>query len=212
VPSGARPLSKRDEGIEFDRVANFSDAVFAIALTLLVVSVDVPSVKSSELGDALRELRPQIQSFFIGFAVIAFYWFGHHSFFRVLRAVDTGLMILNLAFLAAVAFVPFPTALVGEYSDQPIAVVIYAVTLAAASLLEGTMFVWAFRRDLMRVTITPRGYRWSVWAGFAPVVVLTLSIPLAYLDPGLALLSWILIFPVERALDHWRPGPEDLPG
>jgi uncharacterized membrane protein len=204
-----RPLHRRDGGIEFDRVANFSDAVFAIALTLLVVSIDIPSVKGSELGHALDELRPQIQSFFIGFAVIAFYWFGHHAFFAVLRAVDTGLMVLNAAYLAAIAFVPFPTALVGEYGEQPIAVVILALTLGAASLLDTLMLTWAARRDLLRAPMTPSEYRHGWMASLIPAVVLAISIPIAYVDSGLAMLSWLLIFPAERILD--RVVPPDAP-
>lgn len=211
-PAAGRPSRGRDrayfrrgEGIEFDRVANFSDAVFAIALTLLVVSIDVPDVQDSELPSALRDMWPQIRSFLIGFAVIAFYWFRHHGFFRILGAVDGPFMALNLAYLAAIAFVPFPIALVGDHSGVPIAVALYAVTLAIASALDTAMFGRAQRRGLLRVRMGPAAVRWSLLASLVPVAVFLLSIPLAYVDTALALWSWLLIAPAEALLGRWQP-------
>jgi uncharacterized membrane protein len=200
-----RTLHRRGVGIEFDRVANFSDAVFAIALTLLVVTIEVPSVKDSELPDALRELWPQIRSFFIGFAVIAFYWFGHHTFFKTLRAVDGPFMFANLAYLATIAFIPFPVALVGEHGEVPVAVAIFAVALAAASAMDTVLFVVADRRGLMRVPMGAAARRWSIAASTVPAAVFLLSAPVAYLNPGLAMVSWLLIVPAERFLESRRP-------
>lgn len=200
-----RPLHRRGAGIEFDRVANFSDAVFAIALTLLVVSIEVPSVKDAELPDALRELWPQIRSFFIGFTVIAFYWYGHHTFFKTLRAVDGPFMLSNLAYLAVIAFVPFPVALVGEHSGVPVAVALFAVTLATASAMDTVLFVVADRRGLMRARLGPAARRWSIVASIVPAVVFLLSAPLAYASTELALWVWLVIIPAERWLDTRRP-------
>jgi uncharacterized membrane protein len=92
--------------------------VFAIALTLLVVGIAVPTVEEARSAQAMWEvlwdLRQEFASFFIGFAVIGRYWIAHHRFVGVLAAVDSRLMIANLGYLAFIAFLPFPTALVGR--------------------------------------------------------------------------------------------------
>jgi uncharacterized membrane protein len=112
-------------------------------MTLLVVGIGIPSVPESGLGDALRDLQPEVTSFFVSFVVIGNYWLAHHRFFSQLVAVEQGIIMLNLVYLAAIAFTPFPTALVGKYEQFSITVILYALTLGAASLLEVAMFVRA---------------------------------------------------------------------
>ena len=83
-------------------------------MTLLVVGIGIPHVRDAELADALRDKDNEIFSFFLSFVVIGFYWLAHHRFFSRLVAVDVRFMKLNLVYLAAIAFMPFPTALVGQ--------------------------------------------------------------------------------------------------
>ena len=139
--------------LEFDRVTFFSDAVFAIAMTLLVVGIGIPHVTDAHLDQALRDKRPEIISFFISFVVIGSYWLSHHQFVARLRAVDVRFMQLNLLYLAAIAFVPFPTALVGVYETHLVSVVIYAITLGAASCLETLLFWHAHNAKLLDVEL-----------------------------------------------------------
>src|SRR3954451_12804727 len=80
---------RRSQELEFDRVAFFSDAVFAIAMTLLVVGIGIPHVRESKLGEALSSKDAEIFSFFLSFGVIGAYWLAHHRFFTRLAAVDT---------------------------------------------------------------------------------------------------------------------------
>ncbi len=138
------------EGLEFDRVAFFNDAVFAIAMTLLVVGLTVPELTREQdlprqMLRALGERQPEIFSFFVGYAVLGSYWSAHHHFFASLRAVSRGLMRFNLVYLAVVAFLPFPTALVGRYEDNPVAFVLFALSVAAISGLEVVLFLVATR-------------------------------------------------------------------
>src|SRR6478736_9692781 len=127
---------RHNPGLEFDRAAFFSDAVYAIAMTLLVVGIGVPNVRDANLGKALSELDSSIISFFIGFFVLGYYWVSHHQMFGQLRAVNTPLLVVNLMYLAVVAFLPFPTAIVGVNGDAPLAFVLFASCLAAVSVLE----------------------------------------------------------------------------
>jgi uncharacterized membrane protein len=198
-------FERHGEGLEFERAANFSDAVFAIAMTLLVVGIAVPALKrNSDLPRAVGALRPQIYSFFISFVVIGYYWVAHHRFWSQLRAIDTVMLIMNLVYLAAIAFIPFPTALVGKYTDQPISVVMYAACLAVASFVEVLMLVRARSIGALRHELPEDVYRYAVMASVVPVVVFAVAIAIAFLaTPTLALLSFLLTFPLEALVDRF---------
>ena len=132
------------DSVEFARVLTFSDGMFAIAMTLLVVGIEVPDIPDTEsvgeLADALGDLEGSFVSFFISFAVIGRYWIAHHQFFSLLARMDSGLIGLNLIYLCFVAFLPFPTGLFGNFFENPLAFTIYAVAVAVVSGMELVMF------------------------------------------------------------------------
>jgi uncharacterized membrane protein len=148
---GACMIGARERGSaagrELDRIVNFSDAVFAIVITLLVLHIQVPNVHeglvSQELPSRLLALSPKFLSYVISFLVIAVYWQAHHRVFRPIRSYDRTLLWLNFWFLMAISFLPFPTSLLGEYSKKQLSVVIYAATAAAASLLLASISWYA---------------------------------------------------------------------
>jgi uncharacterized membrane protein len=195
---------------EFGRVLAFSDGLFAIAMTLLVVGIGVPTVQEARLGDALRELQPEIVSFFVSFLVVGYYWLAHHRFFAQLRSLNTPVIVLNLVYLAAIAFVPFPTALVGKYENEPVSVIMYALTLGAASFFETAMFVAARRGACFHREIPDDAARFYIVASILPVVVFAISIPISLVNTSLALLSWLLVMPLEHVIERWRPAGADL--
>ena len=177
---------RRSEELEFDRVAFFSDAVFAIAMTLLVVGIGNIHVRDSKLVETLGHKGNEIFGFFLSFLVIGFYWLAHHRFFSKLSAIDVRFMKLNLVYLAAIAFMPFPTALVGSYGDaEAIVIVLYAITLGFASLIEALMFWHAQRAGLLRQRLEARAFRNYMVASIAPALVFAVSIPIVVLgEPG----------------------------
>src|SRR4051794_37614985 len=177
---------RRSEELEFDRVAFFSDAVFAIAMTLLVVGIGIPHVRDSKIGEELSEKGTEIFSFFLSFLVIGLYWLAHHRFLSKLAAVDVRFMKLNLVYLAAIAFMPFPTALVGSYGDrEAVVIVLYAVTLGFASFVDAMLFWYAQRAGLLRKRLSDRASRNYFVAAVAPAVVFAISVPIATVDAGL---------------------------
>jgi uncharacterized membrane protein len=201
---------RRSEELEFDRVAFFSDAVFAIAMTLLVVGIGIPHVREATIGEHLADKRNEIFSFFLSFLVIGLYWLAHHRFFSKLAAVDVRFMKINLVYLAAIAFMPFPTALVGNYGDgEAVVIVLYAVTLGLASAVDALLFWHAQHAGLLRTRMSDRAFRNYLVAAIAPAVVFAISIPIAFVDAGLALLSWLLIFPTEILIGKYLRA-EDL--
>jgi uncharacterized membrane protein len=104
------------DSIEFARIVAFTDGVFAIAITLLVLSLEVPSdLQASALHAFLIDSWPQLFAYFLSFAVIGRFWIGHHHVFSMLQDFDRRLIVLNLAYLSMIVLVPFPTELLGEY-------------------------------------------------------------------------------------------------
>ncbi len=197
------------EGLEFERVAFFTDAIFAIALTLLIVEVGVPILQDGEsLGHAIREALPEIGAFFVGFAVLGGYWMAHHRFFARLAAVDGRLITLNVVYLAFVAFLPFPTGLLGAH-DDPLAIIAFASTLAAISSMEFVLYRHAWRRELLAHQDSEAGYRWIARASLLPVGLFAISIPVAYVETWLAVGCWFLAAPLQMLHDRRRPPDVD---
>jgi uncharacterized membrane protein len=131
--------------IGYDRVLFFSDAVFAIAITLLIVDLRVPDVPHVQSGQLLRHAIPQIGGFAYSFAAIGLFWLAHHGLFRHIKGLDRRLVLLNLLFLGTIAFVPYPTALLSAAGDQVPATVFYAASLAAVGLAEAAVWLYAIR-------------------------------------------------------------------
>lgn len=195
----------------------FSDGLFAIAMTLLIVSVTVPHIADDDsihdLADALNDLSPAFVSFFISFAVIGRYWLAHHQFISLLDAMDQAFIGLNLIYLAFIAFLPFPTALLGEYFSNPLSVVIYAVAVGIVSAMEVVLFRHAYRDDLLRRKPTPEVYRYAVFASLSPVFFFAISIPVAFVSTTLAVAIWFLTAPFGVAVERRAPeGVESLFG
>ncbi|MGZ5375161.1 MAG: TMEM175 family protein [Solirubrobacterales bacterium] len=195
---------------EFTRVVTFSDAVFAIAMTLLVVGVDLPNLTSpndvGDLADALGDRKDSIFSFFLSFAVIGRYWVAHHRFFSLLTRVDGGLLGINLVYLATIAFLPFPTDLLGNYFGNPLAVAVYAVNVAIISALEVALYARARHKQLLFRAPTRPVYRWGVAMSLSPVVSFLASVPVAFLaGSGAAAAVWLAAVPFQMIASRFEP-------
>jgi uncharacterized membrane protein len=207
------------DSAEFGRVLAFSDGLFAIAMTLLIVAVAVPHLSPADedsihkLADGLNDLVPAFVSFFISFAVIGRYWLAHHQFISLLNAMDQGFIGLNLIYLAFIAFLPFPTALLGEYFSNPLSIVIYAIAVGVVSGMEVVLLRHAYRRKLLRLQPTPAVYRFGVIASLSPLLFFAISIPVAFANTTIAVLIWFLTAPFGRMLERRAPeGVESLSG
>lgn len=187
--------------LAYDRVLFFSDAIFAIAITLLVLDIKIPAdgVSAATLHDELSSMV----SFGISFVVIGLFWIGHHSLSRYIAAFDRPLIGINLAFLGIIAFLPYPTRLLstGQNSPSTAAVVFYAAWIAAAGLAENAIWVYASHVKGLLVPATSSELRryLTLRMLIAPVVFL-LSIPLAFYSPSNTPYFWLLIVVAGRAL------------
>ena len=128
----SEPMSEEESGKSLDRLVAFSDGVFAIAMTLLVLNLTVPTLTGSaehvdeELWRKLRDQWPELFSYALSFWVIGRFWLVHHRMFRLVRRADGALMTLNLLLLGFIALIPWPTEMLGRYGDTTTAVVAYS--------------------------------------------------------------------------------------
>lgn len=200
-----------DETGGVDRVVALSDGVFAIALTLLALPLVDADIREDFVGGDVLGLGPKLLVFALSFAVIGRYWRVHHqAFIHIVRA-DGTLVGLNLLFLFWIALLPFPTAVLGEHGDTTAGVVLYASTIILTGLSSTGLWWYAavgrarLRADTRSLThedTDPEWVRRGLAGGIAVVVGFVPSLPLAFVDPLLAELSWLLVPPVGHLLDR----------
>lgn len=207
VPEKKDPFRRRlDSGPDLDRTIYFSDAVFAIAMTLLAVDIKVPQVPADQLGQAILEQRREFFAYALSFAVAAAYWLSHHRLFRLLKGYTGGLQRLNLLLLFFVALLAYATDMLAVHDDQPLGVVIYAAALGLIGTVNYWLWIYCGRSGLFRDGVDPRLLAYArVRAPITPAVFLA-SIPLAFLSPSAAELSWLSILVINLALRRWGRG------
>jgi uncharacterized membrane protein len=191
---------EEEAGYGLNRLINFSDAVIAIAITLLVLEIRLPEGVRGLPDDVItREvlsLWPAYLGYFTSFWVIGLYWLAHHRIFRAIRYYDRRLMMINLAFLFTVAFMPFPTALLFDYGGVLIAVLLYAGTLMLAGLsLVGLWLYASHDHRLITPTLEPDAIRNITRGLLAAPGVFLLSIVVAFFNADLAMYLWLLQIP-----------------
>jgi uncharacterized membrane protein len=180
-----------------ERMLAFSDAVMAVAITLLVLDLKLPSeVSDADLGNALRAAVPNLAAYGLSFVVIGLLWIGHHQQFSQIRRVDGVLIWLNLFFLLTIGLIPFVTSLLSEHGDA-LATSIYAGVLVMTSLLSAAMW-WYARSDpeLMSPDVLEAARREGLITPLLMGAVFVLSILIAQSwSATAAQWSWLLLVP-----------------
>jgi uncharacterized membrane protein len=133
-----------------NRLEAFSDGVFAIAITLLVLDLHVPEPGSGELGHELLEQWPSYAAYVITFLTIGIIWINHHAAFSRLRSVDHSILMLNLVLLLTVCILPFTTSLMAAYLKEGSGERLAAGIYGASFLVMGGVFVGANRQILLK--------------------------------------------------------------
>jgi uncharacterized membrane protein len=206
VASTALPVvSEGDEhgGYSGARLLALSDGVFAIALTLLVVSVRIGSnVTADELTQALRDVRPELFAYGLSVVVIGAFWVGHHRSFLYVTRIDQGLLWVNVLYLGVVALIPFPTDVLGRYGDRTASVVLYAVVIACAAFVSWCLFVYARWRHLLAAGLPTDAYRSGPARSLWICAVFLVSIPIAFWSPA-ARSFWVAAVPARAVGMAW---------
>ncbi len=194
-----------DDGGDTDRMVFFSDAVFAIAMTLLVIDLAVPEDRHGTAGEVLLGLWPNFLAYALSFTIIAINWMGHYRRFRVIKTHDSTLMVLNLVLLFFVALLPFPTSLLSSYSGESVAVALYAFVVGLLSILQWTMWQYAYRKGFVDRVVDDGLFRWVRMNQLTTPIVFWASIPVALLwDGSIAMWSWFALFPVNAIVGGLR--------
>jgi uncharacterized membrane protein len=184
---------------EFGRVANLSDAVFAIAMTLLVLTLDVPDPAAGPLADALLATLPQLIAFVLAFTLVANIWWEHHKFVARLATLDRPLIGGTLVLLGAVALVPFPTSLIGNAPTDRAAVLPF---IGLFIFIGVVLLILYWRAQLSGAWLKPWPDRLSGWVlggwavligGLVLALVVAVFVPLVGLVMA-ALNGWVVTF------------------
>jgi uncharacterized membrane protein len=184
----------------FERLVFFSDAVFAIAITLLVLDLKPPLGR--EVAFDLRPMVPNLVGFGLSFYVVGRYWLSHHRLFETVRGYDARLLATNLAFLAAIVFLPFPTSVVAEAKAATGPVVFYALSVAAVGLLMIVLALIARRPALLAAGETRGGTLRIVTAMAGAPLVFLASAAVALRDARWALWLLVTLIPIGPACDR----------
>ena len=139
--------------METNRAEAFSDGVFAIAITLLILAVGIEqALAEGDLGKQLLDLWPAYIAYAVSFLTIGIMWVNHHTLFRQFARVDRPLLLLNLLLLMLIAFVPFPTRVVAEHAksadDRQAAALLYGTTMTITAILFFSVWFYGSRRLL----------------------------------------------------------------
>jgi uncharacterized membrane protein len=190
------------ERTDLGRIVAFTDGVMAVAITLLVLNLEVPEVPEDELKDALVDLIPSLVAYLLAFALVGRFWVIHHRLFETLRGFDARLMTLNLVFLAQIVLVPFATDLFDRYTQEPIAAAVLGATLGLAALAHWSAVVYTLRHGLVHEQHRPATEPFARPIGLGFTLLFLGSVPVAFLSPTAAALMWaasiLLHYPLGR--------------
>jgi uncharacterized membrane protein len=189
---------ERSEGV--NRTEAFSDGVMAIAVTLLVLDLVVPTRDQlahshQTLAQALGHLWPNFLAFVVSFMVIGIMWVNHHAMFSMVRAVDRQVLFANLFLLLIVSAVPFPTSLLAAYlteggADAHVAAAVYSLTMVAVSIAFITLWLVVTRRaDLLMPGVDMSAARRSVVGFGAGLGAYSVTVVIAFISAPLTLLA-----------------------
>jgi len=197
MESETKRSSQSERAFDLARTIALSDGIFAFALTLLVLSISVPHIShnssSSELWSALKERDSELISYLISFAVIGSFWVRHHRFCGTLKAVDGPFLVINLAYLATIAFIPYPTQLLGDFQNSA-AFAFYGTAIAISVIVAFALSEHANRAGLLNAEPSAAELKDSRVDGISVISGFAVSIPLVLLteDLWLGYLCWFI--------------------
>jgi len=187
--------------IKLEHVISFSDAVFAFAITLMALSVDIPDfptdLTQSELLHKLYDLYPQFESYIISFAVIAIFWVSYHQVFNHIKGSHIVMVYLNLLFLLLITLLSLSTSLVINYGNYHIPYVIYSfIVILTSSLL--TLKWWHGTKDKLLIdkNLHQLYIKGVMFTLLSIPLVFTVSIFILFINLDIAENFWLVMVPI----------------
>lgn len=201
-------MNQKESGLSFERVVFFSDAVFAIVITLLVLEIKPPHLEQlseAAINHALLGLIPKFIGFVISFMITGLMWIEHHRIFRYIKNYDAGLLWRNLLLLLCVSFVPFPTALFSEYYWSLSAFILYTASFGAVGLTK--LWLWQYasgKGQLLEPDVDSMTAKRISRRSLAVPLACVAAILLSLISIRLAPFGFVLIPLLARLLDPAR--------
>lgn len=210
----AKSSNSSEEQLGLERIVFFSDAVMAIAITLLAIDLRVPEVDpilaSQQLAARLAAIGPHLMTFLISFIVIGIYWISHHRYFGYIRRYDTRLILLNFLFLFFIVCMPFLASLLGQYVFIPVALIAYTVAIAALGFSMALLWWYASSgHRLIEPEVSPETIRTINVRLFVAPLMFLVAIPFAFVSSTAVIIVWWLSpVAVILATRWWGRRPE----
>jgi uncharacterized membrane protein len=192
------------------RVEGFSDAVFAVAATLLIFSINPPSIASDlvtngVLSQQVLQLWPKILAYIISFLVIGIFWMGHHIMFHYIKRANRTFAWLNVLLLTCVCFIPFAAALIGTYPKQEVSILVYGFTLTLSGLMYWVLWTYASRgQRLIAKDMDPALVRLGAYVVLTAPLVYAVATAVSLMNESIGIILFIIV-PILYIL----PGPID---
>ncbi len=226
MPRGTRVRSAYTDrippGEDLSRIISLTDGVFAFALTLLVLSLTVPTalsapnaaILSGRLGAALNKDWPSFLAYVFAFFLITNWWMVHHRFFSHIKRYDGTLVGINMAILLEVAVMPFVLSTFATYSDTLVAVVFFAATQAITGMTFQVLWQYAtYHHRFVEESLDPHLEKYYKERGLVTPAVFLVSIGVAFVSVGAAEVCWIGSFILPRVIQRFglREPATDVP-
>ncbi len=198
-----------------DRVIALSDGVFAFAVTLLALSLIVPTLstgaRQTELVADLMGMGPTFISYFVSFFVIASWWRGHHRVFTYIKRCNSTLISLNFYFLLCITIIPFLTNLIIQYGSFELATILFAFMQVVTGVM--LIIIWMYASGNHRLIdphLNVRVIRFNYHRELIVIAIFLISIPVALFSTALAQISWIALAPLASILQRAYRDVEEL--
>lgn len=179
------------------RFEAFSDAVFAFAITLLVLGLVLPEFKTppsdAELTHALLRLWPNVVAFILSFAVIGIMWQNHHALFRLVHTVDRATVFLNMGLMGMTVFIPFATSVLGTHPTLRPAAFLYGLTLTGCATAYNLILGHLVRKSAFQSHVGEAVIRQTVHAYRVGWITYTLAMLTSLVEPLLSFALYMLV-------------------
>lgn len=194
-----------NETYDKSRVINFADAVFSIVMTLLILEVGVPSVKTLstlDFGDVLANRIPDFIGLVVSFLVSALYWIGHIRLMKYVSVVTGKLLWINILFLLFIVLLPFSTAMYVNGINYVGPFIFYCINLAIIGLFNILMVRYVYRSERRQTGFSRLKYRWFRARGINVMIIWVIAALTALVFPSLSRIIFILIFVFQFFIDR----------
>lgn len=193
-----KKVKKEPEFMTVTRLLSFSDAVFAVAITLLILDIRVPDIAKSlvdkKLPSILISMEPKFTAFALTFILIGIFWSVHHALFHYIKRYNRGLFWLNLFFLIFIVFLPFSTSLMSTYYNHQVPIIFYSLNMAFIGLSNS--FLWWYASNKYRLIdkeMEPVLIRHITLENLMTPIVALIVIAVSFIHVRLAQFFWLLI-------------------